>query len=176
MIASCIRSVLVFWVAIAPSLHAQETPKDIIRHLPVIRFETQCPNGADCDRTVEDSVIGTLTRLGRQYLRIGMSRPVVKGLFGLPTSRANGEQLTWRDRLFGNQVEVWTYAVTLSGTMGYHVIFVNGCLDRFSWEQTSELYVQYGRPLWSTAGVRDYEDYRFDRREAPRCEGPHERT
>ena len=98
-----------------------EDPKTVINNLPKIDYSTQCAKG-DCDHTIESEVFSTIEKLGDQYLKAGMSKRNVEVLFGRPSDQDTD---SWNDVRFGNSVTAWRYAVSLSGTTAYYLIFVN---------------------------------------------------
>lgn len=134
------------------------SPREVVATLPRLDFEEQCPDGRTCDRTVEDRVFAILDSLGSATLVRGLPRDSVARILGPPPA-GEGARREWADLLWGNPVEVWRYAASLSGTMAWVVVFVDGCVDAFGWMQQSWLWARWGRPEWS--GPEVMEDYRF---------------
>lgn len=143
------------------SLFSEEYPRAVIANLPVIDYSKQCNERGECDRTIEGEVFSTLEKLSGQYLKLGMSQNEVEQIFGRPS---DGAEDSWKDVRFGNHVTLWEYAISLSGTTAFYVIFVNGRLDYFGQVQISYMLSWYGKPGWSSVD-HPSRDYRFRGRE-----------
>jgi hypothetical protein len=122
---------------------SEESPKSVIANLPRIDYSKQCNEKGECDRTIEGRVFDSLTKLSDRYLQRGMSKSEVEKLFGRPPEP---DVDSWNDVRFGNRVAAWLYAVSLSGTTGFYVIFVNDRLDYFGQLMISYLLYSYGKP------------------------------
>ena len=70
----------------ATSVFSEETPKAIISNLPKIDYSKQCNEKGKCDRTIEDEVFSTLTKLSDRYLKRGMSKREVEKILSNPWS------------------------------------------------------------------------------------------
>ena len=125
---------------------SEENPKTVVANLPKIDFSKQCDQKGECDRSIEEKVFDTLIKLSDRYLQHGMSRDEVEKIFGRPP---DADIDLWNDVRFGNPVAAWLYAVSLSGTTGFYIIFVNERLDYFGQRMISELLYSYGKPGWS---------------------------
>jgi hypothetical protein len=136
---------------------SEENPKTVITNLPRIDYSKQCNEKGDCDHTIESEVFTTLARLGDRYLKPGMSKGDVEVLFGRPSDR---DVDSWKDVRFGNAVTTWLYAVSLSGTTAFYVIFVNDQLDYFGRLMISYMLYSYGKP-GSSFGDDAIWTYRF---------------
>ncbi len=75
----------------------------------------------------------TIEMLGKHYLKKGMTKGQVEGIFGKP-----GLVKTVNDK-----VEMWSYLTSISGTYSYWVVFAHGALDFFGPTMTTELEVKY---------------------------------
>lgn len=134
-----------------------EDPEDLLRGLPTISYADQC-SGGSCDHAVEARVFGVLDSLGGAVLERGMPIARVRSLLGAPPDRYL-PPLTFRDVRRGHRVDIWTFAVSLSGTYEYFLAFVDGCLDDFGRMQVGTLMVVYGRSGHTSEAVPDA-DYR----------------
>jgi hypothetical protein len=140
---------------------SDENPKTVITNLPRIDYSKQCNEKGECDHTIERKVFDTLATLSDRYLKKGMSKGEVEKVFGRPPD-ANVD--SWNDVRFGNPVTTWLYAISLSGTTAFYIIFVNGRLDDVGQMQSSYMLWKYGKPGWSY-GDDPVEKYRFRDRE-----------
>jgi outer membrane protein assembly factor BamE (lipoprotein component of BamABCDE complex) len=70
---------------------------------------------------------------GKKLLKRGMSKEQVKTVFGEP------DYVDTRSE----RVEMWDYGLSLSGTVGYWLVFLNGKLDFFGLANTSGLREKY---------------------------------
>jgi hypothetical protein len=125
---------------------SEENPKALIAKLPEIDYSKQCDKKGECDHTIEEEVFTTLARLSDRYLKRGMSKGDVDKIFGKPP---DGNVDSWTDVRFGNPVTTWRYAISLSGTTAFYVIFVNDRLDYFGGLMISYMLYSYGKPGWS---------------------------
>jgi hypothetical protein len=139
------------------SLFSEENPKAMIANLPKIDYSKQCNKKGECDSRVESEVFSTLATLSDRYLKRGMSKGEVETIFGRPPNR-NVD--SWKDVRFGNAVTTWLYAISLSGTTGFYIIFVSDRLDYFGPVQNSYMLWQYGKP-GSSYGDDPVMQYRF---------------
>jgi hypothetical protein len=121
---------------------SDENPRTVISRLPKIDASKQCNKG-ECDHTIETEVFTTLERLGDRYLKPGMSKSDVELLFGRPSDR---DVDSWKDVRFGNPVTAWLYAISLSGTTAFYVVFVNDRVDYFGPHMISYVLYSYGKP------------------------------
>ncbi len=116
-------------VRISPTIAlGEDNPKSVIANLPKIDVSKQCDEKGECERTIEEKVFDTLKKLSDRYLQRGMPKSEVEKLFGRPTEAGVD---SWKDVRFGNPVAAWLYAVSLSGTTGFYIIFVNDRMDYF---------------------------------------------
>jgi hypothetical protein len=143
--------------ALATIASSEENPKSVVANLPKIDFSKQCDQKGECDRRIEEKVFDTLIQLSDRYLQRGMPKSEVEKLFGRPPE---SDVDSWNDVRFGNRVAVWPYAVSLSGTTGFYVIFVNDRLDYFGQLMISEFLYSYGKPGWSYGDDKLWK-YRF---------------
>jgi hypothetical protein len=125
---------------------SEENPKSVIANLPKIDYSKQCNEKGECDGTVEEEVFGTLAKLSDRYLKRGMSKGDVAKVFGGPPDK---DAESWNDVRFGNPVTSWRYAISLSGTWAFYIIFVNDRLDYFGQLMISYMLYSYGKPGWS---------------------------
>ncbi len=135
-----------------------------IEHLPIINFGEQCDEYRNCDRTVEDKVFSTLEE-GCNRIKLGMTKADMQKIYGRP-KLPEGEEESWKDIRFDNQVTAWKYATSLSGTTAFYLIFVKDRIDYCGLYQMSQMMFKYGKPGWSvqTPGERPGE-YRFSGKE-----------
>jgi hypothetical protein len=120
-----------------------EDPKTVISKLPRIDYSKQCNEKGECDHTIEWDVFTTLTRLGDRHLKPGMLKREVEVLFGRPAGR---DVDSWNDVRFGNPVTTWQYAISLSGTTAFYVIFVHDRVDYFGRLMITYVLYSYGKP------------------------------
>lgn len=147
---------------------AQRSPRRVLDGLPAISYADQCSDGA-CDHDVEARVFTVLDSLGDAVLVRGMPIGKVRGLLGDPPDRYL-PPASFRDARYGHRVDIWTYALSLSGTYEYFLAFIDGCLDDFGRMQVGTLFAVYGRSGHSSEAVRDA-DYRPKKGAGPACPG-----
>ncbi|HKK07422.1 MAG TPA: hypothetical protein VKA44_00905 [Gemmatimonadota bacterium] len=155
-------------VAAPGAARAQASPREVLQGLPAISYAEQCPGGS-CDHDLEARVFGTLDSLGKAVLERGMSIGRVRELLGDPPDRYM-PPLSFEDVRYGHAITIWTYAVSLSGTYGYFLAFIDGCLDDFGRQQVGTLTAVYGRSGHTSEAVRD-RDYRPRKGAGPSCPG-----
>ncbi|HKK08898.1 MAG TPA: hypothetical protein VKA44_08445 [Gemmatimonadota bacterium] len=155
-------------VRAAPPVRAGRSPRDALEGLPAISSADQCSDGV-CDHDVEARVFGTLDSLGTAVLGRGMSIGRVRGLLGGPPDRYMAPA-SFRDARYGHRVDIWTYALSLSGTYEYYLAFIDGCLDDFGRMQVGRLFAVYGRSGHTSEAVKD-RDYRPGKGSGPTCPG-----
>ena len=96
-------------------------------NLADIDHTKECDAPCEFDYENESRVFSDLEERSERYLKHGMSKAEVEKAFGKP----RGGVASWNDVRFGNPVTMWRYALSVSGTTGFYVIFVNDRLDFF---------------------------------------------
>ena len=156
-------------LAAAPApARAQGSPRDVLESLPTLSYAEQC-SGGSCDHDVEARVFGVLDSLGKAVLERGMSIGRARELLGDPPDRYQ-PPLSFQDARYGHRITIWTFAISLSGTYGYFLAFIDGCLDDFGEQQLGMVSAIYGRSGHASEGVRD-RDYRPRKGAGPTCSG-----
>ncbi len=147
---------------------AQSSPRDVLRGLPTISYKEQC-SGGPCDHDVEARVFSVLDSLGKAVLERNLSIERVRTVLGAPPDRYQ-PPLSFRDVRYGHRITIWTYAISLSGSYGYFLAFIDGCLDDFGVQQLGTLSAIYGRSGHASEAVRD-RDFRPKKEAGPTCSG-----
>lgn len=158
------RILIIFLIGSAAA--ADPLPRDVISELPRISYTEQCRKDdlghTVCDHSIENRVFTTLSSLGEKFLHRGMSKPQVREIFGPPPSYISHGQRQWRDQRYARRIDLWPYATGLSGTRGYFLVFVDGCLDFFGTGMWGRLPAYYGRPDTRPELLPPDEPYRVD--------------
>ncbi|MBI3457101.1 MAG: hypothetical protein HY002_15090 [Candidatus Rokubacteria bacterium] len=119
--------VLLLWGA---GCTAGSTPAARIAQLP-----SRAP---DEDYVLQAKLFSELENLGKQHLRRGMPKAEVVRAFGPP-------KWVWAafQSKSGRAIEIWSYMASISGTVEYWLVFVNGVLDFFGANQATALRLEY---------------------------------